>query len=361
MKKRIVIKIGSSSLISNNSINYGQIEQLAKSIIELKNEYEILVVSSGAIALGKLKMGCSPKTLMEKQACAAVGQAALMQVYDNVFSKKGLQVAQILLNHDDFENRIRLKNFENTIDALTQNDIIPIINENDALAVAEIKVGDNDTLAALVASAVDASILILLSDIDGLYDKNPKENSDAKLIRVIDNVFELKVDTNGKRMSDLGVGGMETKIKAAKIVCSRGSKMIIINSNAIGNIIGAIKGEIGSLFLDVANLNKYKGWMLFNNKSKGSIVIDEGAKNAMLKRKSLLPAGIKSVCGSFLAASMVDITYKDIKIAKGIVNYSSADIKKVIGMKLDEASKILGSDKEIIHANDMVIVEAYDD
>lgn len=357
MKKRLVIKIGSSSIIDKDCVNYVRIKELAKSIKRLSDEYDTLIVSSGAIALGKIKLKINLKTMGDKQASAAVGQANLIQTYEDIFSKEGLFVAQILLNHDDFENRKRIINLENTINSLLENHVIPIINENDALSVDEIKVGDNDTLAALVASAVDADKLILCSDIDGLYDKNPNIYADAKFINVIEDVFNLSVDTKGESSSNVGTGGMSTKIMAAKIACSRGCDMIIINSNSINMLDKALSNEIGSLFKAVERLNKYKGWMLFNNKSKGSIIIDLGAKNAILNRKSLLPSGIVDVAGKFLEDSIIDIKYQDSIIAKGLSNFSSEEIKKVIGLKSNDAAIILDSSKHIVHANDIVLVE----
>lgn len=355
MKKRIVIKIGSSSIIKPTKINYEQIINLACGINKIKEEYDVLIVSSGAIALGKMKLNITPKSIKQKQACAAIGQASLIETYEKIFTMYQLNVAQILLNHDDFENRKRLVNLENTIDALLENGIIPIINENDALATEEIKVGDNDTLAALTASLINADTLVLCSDIDGLYDTNPNNDSNAKLIPVVEDVTKLDVDVSGKSKSSVGTGGMATKINAAKIVCSMGVKMIIMNAKSISELESALQNKIGSTFLPIGKMNKYQGWMRYNSSSKGTIVVDLGAKNALLARKSLLPSGILEVEGDYLANSIVDVIYENEVIAKGLSKYSSLETKLVKGKSLNYCLELFHK-KEIIHADDLVLL-----
>ncbi len=357
MKKRIVIKIGSSSIVSKNKIQFDNLIELAKSIKELKTEYDLVVVTSGAIALGGMKLNSKPKTIKEKQAYAAIGQVKLIQLYEQVFSMYDLNVAQILLNHDDFDDRNRMLNLENTLNSLFEQDIIPIINENDALAVEEIKVGDNDTLGALTSILVQAKILILCSDIDGLYDKNPSVYSDAIMIKTIENVNELNVSTEGVSASDVGTGGMATKIKAAKITNSCNCDMIIMNSKNMGNISDAINNKIGSRFLGHDLINRYQAWMKYFATSKGLINVDLGAMNALKNRKSLLPSGIISVDSIFASNNVIDIAYNNQVFAKGKIKYSSNEVKLAIGKSTKECSDILNGPKEIIHANEIVLLE----
>lgn len=353
MKKRIVIKIGSSSIVGKTILK-NRLVELAKSIKDLKEEYDVLVVSSGSIAIGSKILGKTPKTIPLKQACAALGQAKLIQAYEEIFSIYDMKASQVLLSHDDFGNRNRLTNLGNTIDALLVNDIIPIINENDAVAVDEIKVGDNDTLGALTASLVNASILVLVSDIDGLYDKNPNMYMDAKIIKEIHNIDELNVSTEGK--SSVGTGGMETKLKAAKIVTSFGCDMIIINSTKLDKIQNAINKEIGSYFYATKNMNKYQHWMVYSSNVEGDILVDDGCKEALINRKSLLAKGIIGVNKSFKENSVVNICDKDgVKFARGSVTYDSNTIRITMGKSSKEIKEI--ASKPIIHANNIVIGE----
>lgn len=229
--KKIVIKIGSSTLThSNGLLNYDMIEKLVRQIANIKNKgYDVILVTSGAIGAGmaKLKLKQKPKTIPEKQACAAVGQGLLMHIYEKIFSEYGITVAQILLTREDVNDRTRFLNSRNLIFQLLKNDIVPIINENDTVAVDEIKIGDNDNLSALVSSLSDADLLIILSDIDGLYDKNPAKYSDAKLIHTVEHIDEEIEAMAGGSGSNLGTGGMITKIQAAKVATSSGIHMVI--------------------------------------------------------------------------------------------------------------------------------------
>lgn len=353
MKKRMVIKIGSSSIVGKDILK-SRLVELAKSIKELQKEYDVLVVSSGAIAIGSKILGKTPKTIPLKQACAALGQAKLIQAYEEIFSIYDMKVSQILLSHDDFGNRNRLTNLGNTIDSLLANGIIPIINENDALAVDEIKVGDNDTLGALTASLVSAKILILVSDIDGLYDKNPNIYEDAKIIKEIHSLSDLNVSTEGK--SSVGTGGMETKLKAAKIVTSCGCDMIIINSSMLDMIYKAVNKEFGSYFYSEKSMSKYSHWMLYSSNVEGEILVDDGAKEALQKRKSLLSSGIIKINSSFKKGSVVNICDKYNNVfAKGEAFYDSDEIRASLHKSKSEL-KELGIIKPIIHANNIILI-----
>jgi len=362
--KRIIIKVGSSSLVrENGEINNSAISDIIKTIKSLMdNGKEVALVTSGAIAVGMGKLGLKkkPKKMGLKQACAALGQATLMNVYEKYTKECDLLCAQILVNHDDFENRKRMVNLSNTLEELFANKILPIINENDALAVDEIKVGDNDTLSALIAPMINGDLLILASDIDGLYNKNPKQYEDAVKID-----FVTKIDRNidemvGEITTNVGTGGMETKIKAARIATKVGCDMAIIDSKDIINIDKLLDGEkIGTIFKSSEKVMHSKDhWMVYNAYAKGTIIVDEGAKEALLKRKSLLPSGVIRTSGNFREDNVIFISGIDrVPFAKGITNYDSSDINDVAGLHSDKVKDILKSDKkEIVHANSLVLI-----
>ncbi len=363
--KRVVVKVGSSSLVNaDNSINFQRIDELMQTFIKLKkNNIEIALVSSGAIALGMYQLGLSkkPKEMALKQACAAIGQAKLMQCYNDSASKYGLICGQILLNHDDFQIRKRMLYLCDTLDAMFKNNIIPIINENDALAVEEIKVGDNDTLASLIVPMIKANLLVLFSDIDGLFNKNPKLHSDAFIIKTVDKIDNNVLSMVGDSTSNVGTGGMKTKINAAIIATTACCNMIICNSQEISRLDDIIKGEeIGTLFTaKKKGISSREHWMIFKANSSGNIIVDDGCKDMLLKKKvSILPKGVVSVNGEFLQGAVIDICDKNNKIiAKGITNYSYLDILRIKGLSTMEVKQLISSDakSEIIHANNMVV------
>lgn len=363
--KRVVVKVGSSSLVNaDNSINFQRIDELMQTFIKLKkNNIEIALVSSGAIALGMYQLGLSkkPKEMALKQACAAIGQAKLMQCYNDSASKYGLICGQILLNHDDFQIRKRMLYLCDTLDAMFKNNIIPIINENDALAVEEIKVGDNDTLASLIVPMIKANLLVLFSDIDGLFNKNPKLYSDAFIIKTVDKIDNNVLSMVGDSTSNVGTGGMKTKINAAIIATTACCNMIICNSQEISRLDDIIKGEeIGTLFTaKKKGISSREHWMIFKANSSGNIIVDDGCKDMLLKKKvSILPKGVVSVNGEFLQGAVIDICDKNNKIiAKGITNYSYLDILRIKGLSTMEVKQLISSDakSEIIHANNMVV------
>ena len=297
--RKIIVKIGSSSLIlPNGMINYDRINDLIKQISILMNEgKKVLLVTSGAIAIGmgRLNLSKKPKELPLKQACAALGQVHLIEAYEKIAEKHNLLCAQILVNHDDFENRKRMLHFSNTLDELFHQHVLPIINENDALAVEEIKVGDNDTLASLLVPMIQADLLILFSDIDGLYDKNPKEDKNANLISVVNEINDEIEKMAGNKISSVGTGGMLTKLKAARIATSSGANMRIVNAKYVSNLSDIVHGyNIGTLFLAGKTIISSKNhWLIYKTHAKGRIEVDMGAKDALVKqRKSLLPGGI---------------------------------------------------------------------
>jgi glutamate 5-kinase len=366
---RVVVKIGTSTLTyANGRINLSRIEKLVRQISDIHNSgVDVVVVSSGAIGagMGMLNLKERPSTLPQKQAIAAVGQGALLYTWQKLFSEYGKTIGQVLLTNDDIANRVRFLNARNTFFALMDMGIIPIVNENDAVATDEIKVGDNDTLSALVSSVIEADLLILLTDIDGLYDKDPNENEDAKLIKTVSRINKKIQNAASGAGSKFGTGGMATKISAGKIAVASGTNMIIApghKEKILNKIID--REDVGTLFLKKEKVNAKKHWIAYGSKQKGEVVIDEGAEKALRTHKSLLPSGIKTYSGKFTKGSTLNIkNEKGESIGKGVTNYGSETLKQIVGVKTSEIEKILGHKDydEIIHADNMLVTKYYDD
>lgn len=365
--KRIIIKIGSSSLVLEDySVNMPVLVALMREFSNLKKKgIDVALVTSGAIAVGLHELGLKkkPKDMALKQACAAVGQAKLMEAYNKAAEIYDIKLGQILVNHDDFQVRKRMLYLSNTLDAMFKNNIVPVINENDALAVEEIKVGDNDTLASLLAPMMDADLLILFSDIDGLYTKNPKLYKDAIMLDEVEKIDANILSMVSGSTSNVGTGGMETKIDAALISTMVGVNMIICNSNKLEDLSKIAAGEnIGTLFkAQEKGISSREHWMIFKANSQGSIIVDNGVKEVLEKRKvSILPKGITKVIGEFLSGAVIDIVSLDgVILAKGITNHSSSEIDSIIGKSSKEAEEAIGfqAKKGIIYADDMVILK----
>lgn len=363
--KRIVVKVGTSSLThSTGLLNINKIESLVRQLSDIHNRgIEVILVSSAAIGagIGKLGLKTRPKTIPEKQAAAAVGQGILLHMYEKLFSEYGKIVAQILLTREDISHRMRFLNASNTFYALLEKGVIPIVNENDAIVVDEIKFGDNDTLSAMVASLVNADLLILLTDIDGLYDSNPKTNPSAKFIDTVDEITDEIVSYAGDAGSSLGTGGMITKINAGKIATSSGSSMVIVNGDTKNVLNDILDGKnVGTFFKGEKHpLNARKHWMAFGTKPSGSVTIDNGAEKALVySHKSLLPKGILNVEGTFLEGEVISIfNLNKEEIGHGISNYNSSDINLIKGLDSCLIEKRLGYKNydEIIHANNLAI------
>ncbi len=366
-KKLIVVKIGTHLLTKETAvINQSIIRNIVSDISRLyKQGYKVIVVSSGAIASGVscLKLKQKPRTLPEKQATAAVGQPILMQIYQKEFSQYNISIAQILLTRDDFENRTRYLNMHNTLRCLLDLGIIPIINENDTISVEEIKFGDNDTLSALVASRMNANLLILLTDVAGLFDDDPNKNRNAKLITEVKEITH-QIEKIAKKTVGYfaGTGGMYSKIQAAKIATASGVEVVIANGTQPGILEKIINGEkVGTRFFASGNsLDARKRWIAFGSKIKGKIKIDTGAVDAILKKgKSLLPSGITGVEGNFNSGQTVEIVDQNgCVLARGLVNFSSEEIEKIKGKRTSEISKILGKCdfEEVIHRDNLAIL-----
>ncbi|MBI4743539.1 MAG: glutamate 5-kinase [Actinobacteria bacterium] len=365
--KRIVIKIGSSTITSKSgNLDLNQLENLVEDISKLKNKgFDIVLVSSGAIAAGVERLGLSvrPTLIPELQAAASVGQGLLIEQYANLFKKYNLNVGQVLLTQADTTHRQQYLNARNTIDKLLEFGVIPIINENDTTAIDEIRFGDNDTLAALVASLANADLLIVLTDIDGLYTGNPRTDKEAKLIDQVDEITEEIEALAGGIGSNLAVGGMVTKIEAAKVATFSGIGMVIANGKK-ENVLEEIMSSkpVGTFFVprkkEVAGR---KRWIAFGRISKGKIIVDDGAKNALcLKGKSLLAAGVIRSEGNFIADDAVDIAdMNGCVFARGLTNYSASELGQIKGLKTSEISSVLSDDfeQEVIHRDCLVILK----
>jgi glutamate 5-kinase len=364
--KRVVIKIGSSVLTNESSeISEGLFDEIAREVSVIKSRgIEPILVSSGAIAAGMKKLGLreKPKDVLMKQAVAACGQSTLMWYYEKAFSAFGEGVAQILLTHDALSIRKRFLNARKTLFTLLEIGVIPIVNENDTIAVEEIVFGDNDKLAALVTNLVEADLLILLSDIDGLYSKDPTNHKDAELISVIDEIDERIEEIAGETLGRTTTGGMKTKIEASKTAAAFGIPTIIANGKRQNVLSEIFSGrEIGTFLLPAKEkLKSRKHWIAFTLKPSGEIVIDDGAKRAIASfGKSLLPSGIRGMRGDFGIGELVKcVDERGVEVARGLVSYSSDEIRKIAGARTSDIEKILGykySD-EVIHRNDLVIM-----
>ena len=360
--KIIVIKIGSSLLVDENKkIRKKWLSSFASDIKHLisKNK-KIIIVSSGAIALGCIKMNYNKKKLKldKSQAVASIGQIELMNLFSKIFSNYKLDISQILLTLEDTEERRRSLNAKRTFENLFDLNFIPIVNENDTIATTEIKYGDNDRLASRVAQITNADTLILLSDVDGLYTKNPKNFKDAKIIKKVENLNEDLKNLKFKGNNEFGSGGMTTKIEAAKICQLSGCNMIIGNGLYLNPINKIIKENNCTLFISkISKLDARKKWIISSVSPKGELIIDEGAKKALKSGKSLLAAGIKKVIGKFNKGDHIKIIDKSNKeFARGLASFSSNEVKKILGHHSKEIKKILGytAKSEVVHKDDMV-------
>lgn len=366
-KNRIVVKVGSSTLThETGKLNYHRIERLAMEIADLANQgKEMVLVSSGAVSAGMGPLGLSarPKTIREKQAVAAVGQGVLMHTYEKMFREYGQNVGQVLLTRMDAQDRKKFMNSRNTLLTMLQMGVIPIINENDVVAIDEFKIGDNDTLSAMVSNFIEADLLIILSDVDGLYTANPQTHPEARIIPVVTEVDKHVYDIAGGAGSSIGTGGMYTKIQAASIATSSGVDMVIASGSEDGVLRRICQGEdVGTWFTAKdSNLHTKKRWLLSGGKARGSLIVDGGCRNAIVEHgSSLLPVGIAAVEGEFHEGDIVNVMYEGLVIAKGIVNYNSESVEAIKRHKTDDITKILGHEgvyEEVIHRDNLVVMQ----
>ena len=364
--RRIVVKVGSSILASvEKGLHYEAFSHLTKEISDLKRQgYEIVLVSSGAIAAGMEKLGYKtrPQAITQKQATAAVGQTRLMNIYENYFSRYQQMVAQVLLTHDDLSHRRRFLNARNTLLTLLELGIIPIINENDTVVVDEIKFGDNDNLSALITNLVGADLLIILTDIEGLCDSDPRVNPNARCIPLVEDIDANMEGIVEETKSEMSVGGMISKIQAAKKASRFGIPTVVARGTKDGILHQILKGkEIGTLILSKGEaLSSRKHWIAFNPKPKGDVTVDDGAKKAIIQKgKSLLPSGVVKIRGIFDRGDLVScLGPRGKEFARGLVNYSATELEKIKGHRSDQIESTLGykySD-EVIHRDDLVVL-----
>ncbi len=367
--RRIVVKLGTSLLTGGkNSLDLDIMGNLTAQVAALHKEgIEAVIVTSGAVAAGRNKMGLTGKIrgVPYKQMLAAVGQGRLMSVYENLFNEYGITIAQALLTRRDLSDRPSYLNARNTLLALLDRKVIPIVNENDVVAVDELhdaRFGDNDNLSAMVANLIDADLLILLTDIEGLYTADPRSHPEATLIPEVTNIDVEIEKLASDTVSELGTGGMATKIEAAKFAVACGITVVIANGRTpeiLSKIIG--NRAVCTRFLpSTSHLEGRKRWVLSGLAIKGRLTVDDGAAIALIKRKgSLLPTGIKEVSGSFQQGDIVDIyDLKGNRLGSGITNYSAQDIEKIKGKHTTEIADILGYNfgDEVIHRNNLVIL-----
>ncbi len=365
----LVVKIGTNLLSGKRAFDGRVMEEVVKEVCALKRGHNLnlLLVSSGAIGCGMNTLGINkrPTALPMKQAVAAVGQATLMHYYETLFKTygEGLTTAQVLLTLADLDGRNTYLNVRNTLNALfALKTVIPILNENDSTAVEELRFSDNDTLAARIAAKINAGLLIILSDVDGLYDRNPAQCEHARIIPHVEKITPELLQCAGDAGSVAATGGMRTKLEAAKMACAAGVPVVIANGHHPKIIHGVLNGSAPCTTFAPARggMSHRKRWIAFGRATHGALQVDEGARNALLNQgKSLLAAGVIAVEGDFKPGDAVRI--KDLAgndIARGLVNYSSDEIRRIQGHKSNEIAEILGHKDfdEVIHRDNMVLL-----
>ncbi len=363
--KRVVIKIGSGVISDADGLDLDRITTICEDVHKLRQRgYEVILVSSAAVAAGKADLGIvgKPHTipLPLKQAAAAIGQSRLMRAYTDALRQHDLKAAQILLTRDDLANRRRYLNARNTLMTLLEYGVVPIINENDTVVIDEIRFGDNDNLSAMATNLVEAQLLVILSDVDGLYDSDPRHNPDAKLLSEVERLTPKIEAMAGNEGTELGTGGMTTKLKAAKRATLYGAGTAIINGRTPHNLLHLFDGhDLGTYFLPARDpMAARKHWIAFTKKPKGKLILDDGAHKALTERgKSLLPSGIHKLEGSFErgdAVRLCDLEGKE--FAKGVTNYNSSELNRILGKKTKEIELILGYHygDEVVHRDNMV-------
>lgn len=364
--KRVVVKVGSAILTSENGLNYGVVDNLARELSFLHNSgREVILISSGAVAAGKKKLNYKDErelSIKEKQALAAIGQSQLMHDYDEAFGKYNKNIAQILLTHSDLASRKRYLNVRNTILSLFKFGVIPIINENDTVSTEELKFSDNDNLGALVANLIEADMFLCLTDVDALYDRNPNVDPHAKIVYTVSEVTPEIEAMAGNSKSALGTGGMQSKINAAKMVSAGGGCSFIGPGRQKDILQHLFSGEpVGTLFLPKKEkMQSRKRWIAYVLKPKGTLTLDSGACAAVTaKGKSLLPSGVVEVHGEFDIGDSVRCIDSSAKgVAVGLTNFNSGDLHKIKGLHTDKIESILGfkDSDEVMHRDNLVLL-----
>ncbi|MCW3489584.1 glutamate 5-kinase [Dethiobacter alkaliphilus] len=360
----VVVKVGTRTLThATGKLNLRYMEKLVRELADLANQgRHVVLVSSGAVGagIGKLGLEQKPQSIPEKQAVAAVGQGLLIQMYEKLFAEYGLVVAQVLLTRDDFNDRKRYLNSRNALLALLKFGVVPVINENDTVAVEEIEFGDNDSLSALVASIIGADLLVLLTDTGGLYSANPKLDDNAQRLSVVEQITPEIRQLAGETCESLATGGMVTKLMAGEMAAKSGIPMVIANGSEADVLPRILDGEdVGTLFCARDKcLESRKRWIAYGQTAHGRLIVDSGAKKALLEYgKSLLPSGILEVMGDFEQGEMVAIEDQcGNEFARGLVNYNSGELQRIKGLRTEKAAEVLQRTcSEAVHRNNMVV------
>ena len=366
--RRLVVKVGTGTLTdAAGRFDRDNCHRLATELAAAGAGRRLTLVSSGAITLGAQRLGLArqkgrPWDIATKQACAAVGQPHLMNAWAEAFAPHGLTVAQVLLTADDLASRKRFLNARRTFEQLLSRDVVPVVNENDTVAVDEIKVGDNDSLAALVAGCVEAELVVMLTDVEGLYDRDPSQKG-AKLLHHVARVTAEVERVAGEAGSERSTGGMATKVKAAKRLGAQGVATALLSGRRAGALAGLLEGQnIGTLFAASAErLSGRDGWLTAAAKARGVILVDAGARRAICEQgKSLLPSGIKGVQGHFGVGDPVELAVDPRQpFARGLTGYGADDVRRLAGKKTSQIEEVLGfrDTDEVVHRNDLVLLE----
>jgi glutamate 5-kinase len=367
--KRIVVKVGTGTLADRQGrFDRENCTRLAAELADASRGRRLVLVSSGAVTLGAERLRLvrtkgKPWDIPTKQAAAAVGQPHLMAAWGEAFARRGLTTAQVLLTADDLASRKRFLNARRTFEKLLDAGVVPVVNENDTVAVEEIKVGDNDTLAGLVGGCVEADVVVILTDVEGLYDRDPAEPG-ATLLHDVPRVTAEIERIAGGAGSDRSVGGMATKVKAARRLASQGVTTCLLSGRRPGALAALLDGErVGTVFGPGAErLSSRKGWLAAAAKGKGLIVVDAGARRALVEAgRSLLPSGVRAVEGQFGVGDPVDIAVEQGRpFARGLAGYGADEVRRIAGLKTSEIERALGYKylDEIVHRNDLVVLEA---
>ncbi len=365
--KRCVIKFGSAILTNDGSgLAKDAIRDWVEQIVALRNAgVMVVLVSSGSVAEGMKRLGMSqrPHAIHEQQAAAAVGQMGLVQAYESCFSKYGVHTAQVLLTHDDLSNRKRYLNARSTIRTLLQMGVVPVVNENDTVAIDEIRLGDNDTLAALVANLIEADLLMILTDQKGMYEADPRTRPEAKLLDVVD-VYDQALEQMAGSSGRLGRGGMATKVSAARLAARSATATVIAPGRERQVIQRVLELEhLGTLFLPDSgrHLDARKRWLVGQLQRRGTLVIDDGAVQVLRNSgSSLLAVGIVSVEGGFQRGDLVALQSRSgEEVGRGLVNYSADDVQKILGQPSEKIESLLGyiDEEEVVHRDNLVLIE----
>jgi glutamate 5-kinase len=361
----VVVKIGTNALTNaTGRFNRGHFEALSEDLLWAAEGRELVVVSSGAIALGVERLGlpARPKDIPGKQACAAVGQSRLMRAYEEAFGRADRHVAQVLLTHEDVQDRRRYLNVKHALERLLEVGVVPVINENDTVSVDELKFGDNDTLASLVAGVVEADVLIVLSDVEGLYTADPRKDPQAKLMAQVDAVTPELLALAGGSGSTVGTGGMSTKVRAAARVAERGIGCVITSGAVPGRLRAVLQGApVGTFFTPSETRRSARmGWIAHALRPKGRLTVDAGAREAIVNgKRSLLPSGVKQVEGDFGRGDPVDLVDEQGTVfARGLSAYEDSELRRIAGRKSTDIEPILGYRyiDEAVHRDDLAVL-----